>query len=46
MANLRQIFEDFNTLNILIVGDVMLDSYIWGAVERMSASHPKHPFQL
>ena len=40
MANLRQIFEDFNTLNILIVGDVMLDSYIWGAVERISPEAP------
>ncbi|MBX2897264.1 MAG: D-glycero-beta-D-manno-heptose-7-phosphate kinase [Cyclobacteriaceae bacterium] len=40
MPNLRQIFTDFNSLNILIVGDVMLDSYIWGVVERISPEAP------
>lgn len=40
MKSLQQIFADFNTLNILIVGDVMLDSYIWGAVERISPEAP------
>ena len=40
MPTLRQIFTDFNSLQILIVGDVMLDSYIWGAVERISPEAP------
>jgi len=40
MTNLQQIFADFNKLTILIVGDVMLDSYIWGAVERISPEAP------
>lgn len=38
--NLQQVFANFNSLNILIVGDVMLDSYIWGVVERISPEAP------
>jgi rfaE bifunctional protein kinase chain/domain len=36
----EKIFESFNGLNVLIIGDVMLDSYIWGAVERISPEAP------
>ena len=36
----EQIFNSFTTLRILIIGDVMLDSYIWGAVERISPEAP------
>src|SRR6187401_3609497 len=36
----KKIFNDFSNLNVLIVGDVMLDSYIWGAVERISPEAP------
>src|SRR6478609_677832 len=35
-----QLFESFNKLNVLIIGDVMLDSYIWGTVERISPEAP------
>jgi len=38
--DVRKTFEDFNNLNVLIIGDVMLDSYIWGAVERISPEAP------
>lgn len=38
--NIQKIFEDFNSLHVLIIGDVMLDSYIWGAVERISPEAP------
>lgn len=38
--SLQQIFQAFNDLTVLIVGDVMLDSYIWGAVERISPEAP------
>lgn len=34
------LFTNFNQLNVLIIGDVMLDSYIWGAVERISPEAP------
>ncbi|HMI65449.1 MAG TPA: bifunctional ADP-heptose synthase [Cyclobacteriaceae bacterium] len=40
MMPLQQIFQSFNTLSVLIIGDVMLDSYIWGAVERISPEAP------
>jgi len=35
-----QLFQSFNKLNVLIIGDVMLDSYIWGTVERISPEAP------
>lgn len=30
----------FNNLNVLIIGDVMVDSYIWGKVNRVSPEAP------
>ncbi len=38
--SLQQIFQSFNNLSVLIIGDVMLDSYIWGLVERISPEAP------
>ncbi|HZY82635.1 MAG TPA: bifunctional ADP-heptose synthase [Cyclobacteriaceae bacterium] len=40
MNSLETIFNDFNRLKILIIGDVMLDSYIWGSVDRISPEAP------
>ena len=37
---IQQIFQDFNRLRVLIVGDVMLDAYVWGKVERISPEAP------
>jgi len=37
---IEKVFESFKGLNVLIIGDVMLDSYIWGAVERISPEAP------
>ena len=37
---MQQIFQSFTNVTALIVGDVMLDSYIWGAVERISPEAP------
>jgi len=34
------LFRDFNQLRILIIGDVMLDSYLWGKVDRISPEAP------
>jgi len=39
-GNYRKLFKDFNSLNILIIGDVMVDSYLWGKVERISPEAP------
>jgi D-glycero-beta-D-manno-heptose-7-phosphate kinase len=40
MNSSEKIVESFSKLNVLIIGDVMLDSYIWGAVERISPEAP------
>lgn len=37
---MREIFENFNKQNILIIGDVMMDSYLWGKVDRISPEAP------
>ena len=37
---MTNIFEKFNSLNVLIIGDVMIDRYIWGKVERISPEAP------
>lgn len=37
---LRNLFNEFNTKNVLIIGDVMIDSYIWGKVDRISPEAP------
>ena len=36
----KKLFEDFSHLSILIIGDVMVDSYLWGKVERISPEAP------
>ncbi|MCU0340304.1 MAG: bifunctional ADP-heptose synthase [Spirosomaceae bacterium] len=38
--NIPQIFSSFNSLRVLVVGDVMLDAYVWGKVERISPEAP------
>jgi D-glycero-beta-D-manno-heptose-7-phosphate kinase len=38
--NLEHIFEAFNGLTVLIVGDVMIDSYLWGKSTRISPEAP------
>lgn len=39
-TSIEEIFEAFNSLRVLIIGDVMLDSYVWGRVERISPEAP------
>jgi D-glycero-beta-D-manno-heptose-7-phosphate kinase len=36
----KKLFSDFNNLRIMIIGDVMVDSYLWGKVERISSEAP------
>jgi rfaE bifunctional protein kinase chain/domain len=41
--NKRQIiraFESFKNVNVLIIGDVMIDAYMWGKVSRISPEAP------
>ncbi len=37
---MQQFFEKFSGLTVLIVGDVMMDTYLWGTVERISPEAP------
>ena len=39
-AELNKIFNSFNKINVLIIGDLMLDSYYWGDVSRISPEAP------
>lgn len=39
-GSLEDLFEHFNQLKILILGDVMVDSYVWGSVTRISPEAP------
>jgi len=38
--SIKEVFDAFDKLNVLIIGDVMIDAYIWGAVERISPEAP------
>jgi len=38
--NVNEIFDRFNQLRVLIIGDVMVDTYMWGKVERVSPEAP------
>jgi rfaE bifunctional protein kinase chain/domain len=38
--HVREVFRSFNNLNVLIIGDVMVDSYMWGKVGRISPEAP------
>jgi rfaE bifunctional protein kinase chain/domain len=37
---LTKLFADFNNLHVLIVGDVMVDAYVWGRASRLSPEAP------
>jgi rfaE bifunctional protein kinase chain/domain len=39
-SDLGALFEAFEELNVLIVGDVMVDSYLWGKSTRLSPEAP------
>lgn len=40
MERIRSLFESFNDHTVLIIGDVMVDSYMWGKVSRISPEAP------
>lgn len=37
---MKKLFDQFNSLTILIIGDVMIDTYLWGSVDRISPEAP------
>ncbi len=40
MPSWPEVFAHFGKLRVLIIGDVMIDAYIWGSVERISPEAP------
>lgn len=40
MTNFEQLFDAFQQVKVLVLGDVMLDTYWWGSVDRISPEAP------
>jgi rfaE bifunctional protein kinase chain/domain len=40
MENFQQLFKQFSSLKVGVIGDVMLDTYMWGNVDRISPEAP------
>lgn len=40
IPSVNEVVEAFSKLKVLIIGDVMIDSYLWGKVERISPEAP------
>jgi len=40
LARLERLVDDFRSVRLLVLGDLVLDEYIWGQVERISPEAP------
>lgn len=40
LNQLTNTFQSFDQMNVMIIGDVMIDGYVWGKVERISPEAP------
>jgi D-glycero-beta-D-manno-heptose-7-phosphate kinase len=40
MEDFRSLFNSFSSLKVGVIGDLMLDTYMWGGVERISPEAP------
>ncbi len=40
MRNLPKVLKEFQNTSVLVIGDLMVDRYIWGKVERISPEAP------
>jgi len=38
--DIKKLFESFTSKKILVIGDVMIDAYLWGKVDRISPEAP------
>ena len=38
--NFTRLFKDFTRQKVLVIGDVMIDTYLWGKVSRVSPEAP------
>ncbi len=39
-AEVKSIFDRFSQMHVVVIGDAMVDTYLWGKVERMSPEAP------
>ncbi|MFN8154189.1 MAG: bifunctional ADP-heptose synthase [Bacteroidia bacterium] len=39
-SSVQELFNAFNGLKVMIIGDVMVDAYLWGKVDRISPEAP------
>jgi D-glycero-beta-D-manno-heptose-7-phosphate kinase len=46
LANVRTLVEQFKRLKTLVIGDLMLDHYVWGTVSRISPEAPVPVVQM
>ena len=40
MEDIKKLFDSFSSLKVGVIGDVMLDTYMWGKVDRISPEAP------
>jgi bifunctional ADP-heptose synthase (sugar kinase/adenylyltransferase) len=40
MEDFKKLFASFSSLKVGVIGDVMLDTYMWGKVDRISPEAP------
>ena len=40
MEDFKKLFNSFTSLKVGVIGDVMLDTYMWGKVDRISPEAP------
>lgn len=46
LVHIEQAFQQFNQFKVLIIGDVMIDAYMWGGVDRISPEAPVPIFSV
>lgn len=44
--DVSELFDGFNSLKVMVVGDVMIDAYYWGKVDRISPEAPVPVVQI
>src|SRR4026209_1922718 len=40
MKDFKKLFDSFSSLKVGVIGDVLMDTYMWGRVERISPEAP------
>lgn len=40
LSRARELFKEFSSKNVLVIGDIMLDKYLWGNATRISPEAP------